>query len=116
MPKALMGVAAIIVDNSIWIFGGLARDSEGSSIEDSPYVFNPRTDTWVTHTPLTMKTAFASAVSLQRDIWLVGGIVNLQPLECTDRIDVIRAAHHSWELRAVLPLPMHSVQSVKTGE
>ncbi|KAH7964240.1 hypothetical protein HPB51_027522 [Rhipicephalus microplus] len=116
MPKALMGVAAVMVDNSIWIFGGLARDSEGSSIEDSTYVFDPRTDAWVTHTPLTMKTAFASAVSMQRDIWLVGGIVNLQPLECTDRIDVIRAAHHSWELRAVLPLPMHSVQSVKTGE
>ncbi|KAL1437351.1 hypothetical protein MTO96_001412 [Rhipicephalus appendiculatus] len=115
MPKALMGMAAVTVDNSIWIFGGVTRDSEGSSIEDVTYVFDPRTDAWVTHSPMTMKRAFSSAVSVQRDIWLVGGIVNLRPLECTDRIDVLRGAHDSWEPRAALPLPMHSVRIVKTG-
>lgn len=115
MPKALMGMAAVTVDNSIWIFGGVTRDSEGSSIEDVTYVFDPRTDAWVTRSPMTMRRAFSSAVSVQRDIWLVGGIVNLRPLECTDRIDVLRGAHDSWEPRAALPLPMHSIRIVKTG-
>ncbi|KAH6944208.1 hypothetical protein HPB50_002275 [Hyalomma asiaticum] len=115
MPKGLMGMAAVTVDNSIWIFGGVSRDSGGSSIEDATYVFDPRTDTWTTRSPMAMKRAFCSAVSVQRDIWLVGGIVNLRPLECTDRIDVLRVEHDSWEPYAALPLPMHSVRVVKTG-
>ncbi|XP_075737389.1 beta-scruin-like [Rhipicephalus microplus] len=82
MPKALMGMAVVTVDNSIWIFGGLTRGSEGSSIEDGTYVFDPRMNAWINHSPMTMKRAFASAVSMQRDIWLVGGIVHVPPCPC----------------------------------
>ncbi|XP_075530805.1 alpha-scruin-like isoform X3 [Dermacentor variabilis] len=115
MPVGLMGMAAVTLDNRIWILGGVTRDYNGSNLQDSTYVFDPRTDTWVTHSPMPRKRAFCSAVPLQRDIWLVGGIVDIRPLECTDRIDVLRVAQGSWERCASLPGPMHSVRVVKTG-
>ncbi|KAH7978699.1 hypothetical protein HPB49_006396 [Dermacentor silvarum] len=115
MPVGLMGMAAVTLDNRIWILGGVTRDYNGSNLQDSTYIFDPQTDTWVTHSPMPKKRAFCSAVPLQRDIWLVGGILSIRPLVCTDRIDVLRVAEGRWERRASLPSLMHSVRVVKTG-
>ncbi|KAH7978700.1 hypothetical protein HPB49_006397 [Dermacentor silvarum] len=116
MPVGLMGMAAVTLDNRIWILGGVTRDYNGSNLQDSTYIFDPQTDTWVTHSPMPKKRAFCSAVPLQRDIWLVGGILGIRPLVCTDRIDVLRVAQGRWERRASLPGLMHSVRVVKTGK
>lgn len=47
---------------------------------------------------------------------MVGGIIDLRTLKCTSRIDVLNATGGTWERRADLPTPRHSVRITKTGE
>lgn len=44
MPASLMGMSATTLEGRVWIFGGLGRSKQGSTLQDSVYVFNPRTD------------------------------------------------------------------------
>ncbi|KAH8019995.1 hypothetical protein HPB51_023870 [Rhipicephalus microplus] len=84
MPKALMGMAVVTVDNSIWIFGGLTRGSEGSSIEDGTYVFDPRmnaaeiyssrTDQWTLFHPMPKALMGMAVVTVDNSIWIFGGL------------------------------------------
>ncbi|XP_077524087.1 beta-scruin-like [Amblyomma americanum] len=62
------------------------------------------------------KRAFFSALDVQRDWWLAGGVMQLRPkVKCTTCIDVLRLASSTMERPSVMPSPRHSVCAEKTG-
>ncbi|XP_077497983.1 alpha-scruin-like [Amblyomma americanum] len=116
MPMALMGMAAATIDTRVYIIGGISCGPDGDALQASIYMFDPSRDFWAELPAMPEKRAFSSAVPVQRDLWLVGGVVELKPkVECTTRIDVLRLASSTMEPRSDMPSPRHSVRVAKTG-
>ncbi|XP_077553717.1 alpha-scruin-like [Haemaphysalis longicornis] len=103
MPESLMGLAAVPVDDQVWILGGLSRDQGGreggGTLTNSVYVFDPRSDTWEARPPMPQPRAFCATLSVERDIWIVGGVTQLTPPKCTSCIDFFRVSQGKWPPR-----------------
>ncbi|XP_064460062.1 beta-scruin-like isoform X2 [Ornithodoros turicata] len=116
MPKPMMGVGATALNGKIWLVGGIKGSRCGRRVlQSAVYSFDPKADSWCPGTPMLQSRAFCSAVTVSKEIWVVGGIVDVQGMQCTSRIDVFDPAKGSWERRDDLACPIHSVRITKAG-
>ncbi|XP_077489391.1 uncharacterized protein LOC144100261 [Amblyomma americanum] len=97
MPMALMGTAAAPIDTRIDKMGGISCGPDGAALHGPLYVFDPSRESCAELPELTEKRAFFLAVSVQRHLWPVGGVVELKPeVKCTTRIDLPAWPRPHW--------------------
>jgi len=69
MPTARAGIAAAVVDNELWVFGGEEQDGLHAEVE----VYNPVSNSWrrLPNMPLPRHGSWASVIGNQ--IYIPGG-------------------------------------------
>lgn len=70
MPVARTGVAAVVVDDQIYVMGG---KNEAGEILHTVSRYNPENDTWTTLQPMARARFNAAAVVLNNKIYVMGG-------------------------------------------
>ena len=101
MPRLRQEIAAAVVDDRIYVFGGL--DDSGNSI-DAVEAYAPRTDTWERRASLPMPLNHLAAVAVKGRIYILGGYVNFSPNPIiSDQTLEYDPQADSWSRKADMP-------------
>ena len=101
MPTLRQEIAAAVIDDRIYVFGGL--DDNANSI-DVVEAYAPRTDTWEPRQRLPMPLNHLAAVAAGGRIYIVGGYVNFsRNLIISDQTLEYDPTADSWSRKADMP-------------
>ena len=85
MPTTRGGLQANIVDERIYVIGGVSNDDETVNLNE---VYDPNTDTWATKTPIpTPVSSYASAV-VDGKIYVIGGLAPVVNSSAKSRVNL----------------------------
>lgn len=111
MPFTATAATASTIDGKIYVFGGYTGNAytfTGGSVLNSVYVYDPLTDTWEKKQNMPVAKAWASAVSYEDDIYIVGGIIESKATTVAS-VEVYNTKTDSWATRASMPSALHAV-------
>ncbi|MDN4079602.1 kelch repeat-containing protein [Paenibacillus polymyxa] len=109
MPFATTASTASTVDGKVYLFGGYTGNAytmTGGSLLNSVYVYDPQTDTWGKIQNMSTGKAWASSVTYEDTIYIVGGITNAATVAT---VEVYNSKTDTWTTRASMPSALHAV-------
>jgi Kelch motif len=101
-PAALTEVAAAVLDDRIWVAGGLTAEGAGSA---EVFVYEPTEDSWTPGPDLPGPVHHASLVSDGTSLWLVGGYANGFDAPTAEVWRLEPSAPEGWVAEEPLPEP-----------
>jgi Kelch motif len=101
-PAALTEVAASVLDDRIWVAGGLTAEGAGSA---EVFVYEPIEDTWSPGPELPTPVHHSSLVSDGTSLWLVGGYAGNGFDAPTDEVWRLDPTTDEWVADEPLPEP-----------
>lgn len=90
-PTARLMMASTVLDDKIWIAGGMLGHSETLDTFES---FDPRTGEWQTHPPLPIPLHHATATAYRGEVVVIGGATD-ELAEASNRVFAFR--NDKWE-------------------
>ena len=111
VPRSEM--PAVVLDDQVWVLGGLTNSVLGVSGSTVVEVYDPATDTWSAGPELPEARHHAMAAVVGEDLYLIGGMVedSFNPSDLAWRL---RAG--VWESIAPLPAPRAAGAAVAAGD
>ncbi len=101
MPTHRTEIAADLLDDKIYVFGGADYQKDG--VIDTVEVYDPETNTWTTAAPLPIPIDHTSAVAYDGKLYLVGGF--LENKVSTDKLFIYDPIENKWTMGSPLPSP-----------
>ena len=76
MSGLRMGACSVIIDNEMWVMGGLAADGQYQTYEElkTVEIYSPKTNSWRTSTPMRQGRSFAVAGVVRGRVVVAGGV------------------------------------------
>ena len=101
MPTLRQEIAAAVIDDRIYVFGGLDDNAQSIDVVEA---YAPRTDTWELRQPLPMPLNHLAAVAAGGRIYILGGYVNFsRDLIISDQTLEYDPAADSWSGKTEMP-------------
>ncbi|UYV73181.1 hypothetical protein LAZ67_10002104 [Cordylochernes scorpioides] len=122
MMLPLMGMGVAVLDDSIWVIGGLTdlrQYSTNSPLTDIVLCYEPIQNCWYKKCPLPSPRAYTAAITLRREVWAWGGVVDgpevLDAPESIDNAEVYNPIKCAWVTPFCLTTPKHSIAMAKSA-
>lgn len=115
MPTPRHGLAAVTIDNEIYVVGG----SNGTNALGTVEVYNPVTNTWRSDEPMPTPRAFFGAVAVNGKLYAIGGALDCCGNSATTVVEVFdpSLATDRWTSGPSLPRALQtSAAAVANGK
>ncbi len=105
LPVPLIDLSAVVVGQSVFVFGGIYRDVEAGVSKPSSRVFEtaPPYDTWVERTPMPTAVGNAASIVVKEKVYVIGGFDRQKAYALTQIFD---PEANSWSLGTPPPRPL----------
>lgn len=120
MPTAVMGAAAGVINNKVYIAGGA---SFSYSVQNKVQIFNPADQSWAAGAPAPQGFFLAASAVYQDKLYVFGGLTSflhnvLRPDAISDAVLIYDPAKDSWSRGPAMPLRLYAPAAVAdpTGE
>ncbi|CAB0009089.1 unnamed protein product, partial [Nesidiocoris tenuis] len=108
LPEPLIGSAVCVHDGEIWVVGGMNGNTANVNVSRSVWCYDPKNDLWFKKSSLRFGRAFASLVTYENQLFLVGGVANENGgIVSNDHVDVWNEECASWRLKGHIDVPRH---------
>ncbi|MBI3259192.1 MAG: choice-of-anchor D domain-containing protein [Ignavibacteriae bacterium] len=110
MKTATYGMSGAVVDNKIYVIGGIAANAFSNITQ----VYDPSTNTWSNSTACTLASIYSTATAIGNDIYLIGGIYSNSGINSASASvlkGTVSGATITWKKLADFPLGVYSAAS-----
>ena len=113
-PRDCLGSA--VVGNKIYLISGLINGSStsGTLISDN-IVYDTETNTYITKTPIPTKRWNMGCVSVETNIYCLGGMINSYENEKTDKVEIYNTLTDIWSNGVNMPFIADSFMCCTVG-